>query len=108
MESPLTSKLQQQSSEFAEYRGYELVDLGVYAKTGWEQRESFYGIQMGLNLLNGHMGLILVWVNQGDFTACSIEIDAENLRKFRGAFDVLDAAIESIDKLRDQSTEVAA
>ena len=92
-----SEELQTHSINFAEYRGYELVDFGIYAKPEWSEKDSFYGIQIGLDLLSGHMGLILVWFDQDDCNKCSKEIQAKSLSEFRAVFDGLDMAIGRLE-----------
>lgn len=99
MKSPLTSRLQEQSTIFAESKRYELIDFGIYAKTGWQDRQSFYGVRMGLNLINQRMGLILVWFNDDDYTACSKEFEARSLIEFKVVFEKLDTVVQQLETL---------
>ncbi len=94
--SRLKTKFQQQSEDFADTKGYELVDFGVFAKSDWPDKDSFYGIQLGLNLASGNMGLILVWFRNDDCIKCSNEFQAKNLAEFRAIFDHLDTAIDQL------------
>ncbi|EKU96690.1 hypothetical protein Lepto7375DRAFT_0558 [Leptolyngbya sp. PCC 7375] len=97
-----SEELQMHSINFAEHKGYELIDFGIYAKPEWSNRDSFYGIQIGLDLLSGCMGLILVWFDRDDYNKCSKEIQAKSLSEFKTVFGGLDVAIARLDLAANQ------
>ena len=107
MKSPLTNELQEESTKFVEQRGYELIDFGIYAKPEWSSKDQFYGIQMGFNLLNGRMGLILVWLNKDDCIKCSTETEVKNFSDFKHIFDHLDVAVKQLDGIGQIVEELA-